>query len=81
MTFTFHYRGVDSILGQQDKIPHTSQPKNQNKTSNVVASPIKFLEMAHIQKKRKKSVKRKQMAFDLVKYIYRVTKILRDEKK
>ena len=35
--------------------------------------------MAHIQRKRKKSVKRKQMAFDLVKP-YRVTKILRDEK-
>ena len=33
--------------------------------------------MAHIQKK--KSLKRKQMAFDLVKP-YRVTKILRDEK-
>ena len=46
--------GAGSIPGQRAKIPHASQPKNQNikkKTrSNIVMNLIKTLKMVHIKK-------------------------------
>ena len=48
--------GAGSIPGQRAKIPHASQPKNQNikkKTrSNIVMNLIKTLKMVHIRKKK-----------------------------
>ena len=41
--------GMGSIPGGGAKIPHASQPKNQNR-SNVVTNSIKTLKMVHIKK-------------------------------
>ena len=43
--------GVCSIPGQGAKIPHASQPKNQNvkqNKSNTVKNSIKILKLVHI---------------------------------
>ena len=41
--------GVGSISGQGAKIPHASQPKNQNIKQNSVTNSIKTLKMVHIK--------------------------------
>ena len=42
---------MDSIPGQGAKIPHASQPKDQNikNRSNVVTNSVKSLKMVHIK--------------------------------
>ena len=41
--------GVDSTPGQGAKMPHTLQPKNQNR-NNIVTNSIKTLIIVHIKK-------------------------------
>ena len=47
--------GAGSITGPGAKIPHASQPKNQNIIqSNIVTNSVKNLKVVHIKKKNKK---------------------------
>ena len=53
--------GVCSIPGQGAKIPHASQPKNQNvkqNKSNTVKNSIKILKLVHITSLKKKKTKK-----------------------
>ena len=51
--------GVGLIPGLGTKIPNALRPKNQNlKQSNIVTNSIKTLRMVHIQKKKKKILKK-----------------------
>ena len=44
--------GTESIPDLGAKIPHASEPKNQN-INNIVTNSIKNLKMVHIKKKKK----------------------------
>ena len=51
--------GAGSIPGRGTKMPHASQPKNQNlkNRSNIVTNSIKTLKMVHIKKIKIKEIK------------------------
>ena len=54
-------RGAGSFPYGEAKIPHASQPKNQNinNKSNIITNSMKTLEMVSIQKKKKLKIKNK----------------------
>ena len=59
--------GVGSIPGQGAKIPHASQPKNQNIIqSNIVTNSVKNLKVVHIKKIKKQNLKKCGYSFKIV---------------